>query len=114
LALAFDTGTTYRLSIPVLGLKQVYLQSPVSMTNRMLSIVILVSAILVASTTFLAPFGVGSNIFTCISLGKDAYIGQIINSFNLFPSPFRRFYKISWADSISSYPVKNTNISPSD
>lgn len=36
----------------------------------MLSIVILVSAMFVASTTFLVPFGVGSKIFTYISLGR--------------------------------------------
>lgn len=38
----------------------------------MLSIVILVSAIFVANTTFLHPFGVGSNIFTYYSLGNAA------------------------------------------
>jgi len=41
------------------------------MTKRILSIVMLVSAILVARTTFLAPLGVYSNIFTCISLGNE-------------------------------------------
>jgi len=37
-----------------------------------LSIVMDVSAMLVAMTTFLDPFGVGSNILTYYSLGSDA------------------------------------------
>jgi hypothetical protein len=37
-----------------------------------LSIVILVSAIFVARTTFLHPLGVGSNILTYYSLGNAA------------------------------------------
>lgn len=72
LALAFEQGTTYNDSIPVEGLKDVYLTNPQSTTYMILSIVILVSAILVANTTFLHPFGVGSNILIYYSLGKAA------------------------------------------
>jgi hypothetical protein len=61
-----------------------------------------VSAIFVASTTFLAPFGVGSNIFTYYSLGKVEYMGHIINSGILLPNYFVRLYSISYAVSISS------------
>src|SRR5216684_3359708 len=66
------TGTTTRLDIPVLGLYEFCLTKPGSMTNTTPSIVIDVSAIFVASTTFRAPSGVGSNILACMSLGKLA------------------------------------------
>ena len=46
-----------------------------------------VSAILVASTTFLAPLGVGSNIFAYKSEGKLEYIGHMISSLIFVPNP---------------------------
>ena len=45
--------------------------------------------------TFLAPGGVGKNIFACISLGKLAYTGSIINSASLDPSLLTRSCSIS-------------------
>ena len=65
-----DIGVTIKDSIPVLGLNVVYLANPQSITYIMLSIVTEVSAIFVAKTTFLAPLGVGSNIFAYKSDGK--------------------------------------------
>lgn len=59
LAEALLIGVTIRLSIPVLGLYAVCLTKPQSMTNTILSMVKDVSAMLVASTTFLAFLGVG-------------------------------------------------------
>ena len=67
---------------------------------------------LVAITTFLAPGGAGSKIFDCISDGKAEYTGKIINSGTSVPKDFIRSYSISAAVSISSWPVKNNNISP--
>jgi len=55
-------GVTIKLSIPVLGLKVVCLENPLSMTYIILSIVNEVSAIFVANTIFLDPLGVGSKI----------------------------------------------------
>ena len=63
---------TIKDSIPVRGLKVVYLENPASITYIILSIVSEVSAILVAITTFRAPFGVGSKILACRSVGKFA------------------------------------------
>ena len=60
---AFDTGVTIRLSIPDLGLNEVYFSKPQSITYIIPSIVNEVSAIFVARMTFLAPGGVGINIF---------------------------------------------------
>ena len=62
----------------------------------------LVSAIFVAITTFLAPFGVGSNILAYKSVGKLEYIGQIISSPILVPNPLVLYIKSSEANSISS------------
>ena len=57
------------------------------MTKTTPSIVIVdVSAMFVARTIFLAPSGVGSKILACISLGRFAYIGQMMSSLILFPS----------------------------
>ena len=56
------------------------------MTKTTPSIVIDVSAMFVARTTFRAPSGVGSKILACISLGRFAYIGQMMSSLILFPS----------------------------
>ena len=50
----------------------VYLEKPASITKIILSIVSEVSAIFVAITTFLAPFGVGSKILAYKSVGKFA------------------------------------------
>ena len=72
LALALEQATTYNDSIPVRGLKVVYLQNPQSMTNKIFSMVMEVSAMLVAITTFLEPLGVGSKILTYYSLGSVA------------------------------------------
>jgi len=66
------TGTTIKDDIPVRGLYEFCLTNPGSMTKTTPSIVIDVSAMFVASTTFLAPSGVGSKILACISLGKLA------------------------------------------
>ena len=109
---AFEIGVTIRLSIPVRGLKVVYLPNPVSITNTILSIVIDVSAMLVASTTFREPGGVGSKILAYRSEGNEEYIGQIINSATLDPKPLMRAVIISSAYSISSCPVRKTRISP--
>lgn len=68
----------------------------------MLSIVSEVSAIFVAKTIFLAPFGVGSKILAYKSEGKFAYIGKIINSPILLPKPLVLSYNSSAALSISS------------
>jgi len=57
----------------------------------MLSIVIEVSAIFVANTTFLHPFGVFSKIFIYYSEGKAAYTGHTINSGILLLNPFILF-----------------------
>lgn len=75
-----------REDMPVLGLYEFCFTNPGSMTNTTPSIVIEVSAIFVAKTTFRAPSGVGSNILACISLGRLAYIGQMMSSFTLLPS----------------------------
>ena len=61
-----------------------------------------VSAIFVAITTFLAPFGVGSKILAYKSVGRFAYIGHIINSPIFVPKPRVLCYKSSDAKSISS------------
>ena len=66
------TGTTTREAIPVLGLYEFCFTNPGSITNTTPSMVIDVSAMFVARTTFLAPSGVGSKILACISLGKFA------------------------------------------
>ena len=74
------------------------------MTNTTPSIVIDVSAMFVANTTFRAPSGVGSNILACISLGRLAYIGQMISSPILLFSARAVSCKFSWHASISSCP----------
>lgn len=56
-----------------------------------LSMVIDVSAIFVANTTFLQPFGVFSKILIYYSEGKAAYTGHIINSGILLLNPFILF-----------------------
>jgi hypothetical protein len=66
------TGTTTREDIPVLGLYEFCFTKPGSITNTTPSMVMDVSAMLVANTTFRAPSGVGSKIFACISLGRFA------------------------------------------
>ena len=66
------TGTTTREAIHVLGLYEFCFTNPGSITNTTPSMVIDVSAMFVARTTFLAPSGVGSKILACISLGKFA------------------------------------------
>lgn len=65
-------GVTIKLSIPVLGLKVVCFENPPSITYIILSIVNDVSAIFVAKTIFLDPFGVGSKILAYKSEGKLA------------------------------------------
>ena len=72
--------------MPVLGLKLFCLQNPGSMTYTMPSIVMEVSAMLVAKTTFLTPSGVGSKISACFSDGSVEYIGHIFNSDILEPN----------------------------
>ena len=66
------TGTTCSDSMPVFGLKLLIFWKPGSITNLMPSIVRLVSAMFVASTTFLQPCGVGSNTLACSSVGRFA------------------------------------------
>lgn len=66
------TGTTISEDMPVLGLYEFCLTKPGSITKTTPSIVIEVSAMFVANTTFLAPSGVGSKILACISLGRLA------------------------------------------
>jgi len=56
--------------MPVLGLKAVYLQNPLSITYTILSIVKDVSEIFVESTILRAPSGVGSKIFVYKSEGR--------------------------------------------
>jgi hypothetical protein len=90
--------------MPVLGLYEFCLTKPGSMTKTTPSIVIEVSAIFVASTTFRAPSGVGSNILACMSLGRLAYIGQTINSGILLPKARAVSVRFSCAASISSCP----------
>src|SRR5690606_24502238 len=55
---AFEIGTTFRASIPFKGLKALIFTNPVSMTYLIPCMVIDVSAIFVAKTTFLHPSGV--------------------------------------------------------
>src|ERR1700722_10339633 len=98
------TGTTTNDDIPVLGLYEFCLTKPGSITKTTPSMVIDVSAIFVARTTFLAPGGVGSKILACMSLGKFAYIGQMISSAILFPRARAVSCKFSCAASISSWP----------
>jgi hypothetical protein len=90
--------------MPVLGLYEFCLTKPGSMTKTTPSIVIEVSAIFVASTTFRAPSGVGSNILACMSLGRLAYMGQTINSGILLPKARAVSVRFSCAASISSCP----------
>ncbi len=71
LAEALDTGVTISDSMPVRGLNVVYFENPESITKTILSIVSEVSAMLVASTTLREPGGVASNIFDCMSEGRE-------------------------------------------
>ena len=64
-AAAFEIGATIRLSIPIRGLNARTFDNPVSTTYRMPFMVIEVSAILVASTTFRCPAGVFSKTSIC-------------------------------------------------
>ena len=59
-----------RLSMPDLGLNEVCLQKPLSMTYMMPSIVSEVSAMFVAKITLRAPSGVGVKILAYMSEGK--------------------------------------------
>ena len=71
-AAACDIGVTTKLSIPERALYVFCLLNPQSTTYVIPSIVKLVSAIFVARTTFLDPFGVASKIFACWSDGRLA------------------------------------------
>lgn len=62
--------------------------------------------------TFLDPGGAGSKILVCISEGRAEYTGRIIRSGTSGPRAFIRSYKISHAESISSWPVRNSSTSP--
>ena len=64
------------------------------------------------SLTFLAPGGAGSKMRVCISLGKALYTGKMMSSGTSEPRDFMRSYNTSQAVSISSWPVRNTRISP--
>jgi len=62
--------------------------------------------------TLREPGGAGSKILVCISLGRAEYTGRIISSGTSGPNDFIRSYRISHAVSISSWPVKNSKMSP--
>jgi hypothetical protein len=66
------TGTTVSEAMPVRGLNEFCLTKPGSMTNTTPSMVIDVSAMLVANTTLRAPSGVGSKILAWRSAGRFA------------------------------------------
>ena len=76
------------------------------------SIVILVSAMFVASTTLRAPGGAGSKMRDCISLGSAEYTGSTMSSGTPGPSARMRSWRTSHDVSISSCPVRNTSMSP--
>ena len=58
--------------MPVLGLNELIFWKPGSMTYLTPSIVRLVSAMFVASTTLRTPGGVGSNTLACSSVSRLA------------------------------------------
>ena len=67
----------------------------------------------VATITFLLPGGAGSKMRVCISDGRDEYTGRMWRSGTDGPRPFMRSKSTWHAVSISSWPVRNSRMSPS-
>eukprot|EP00438_Fugacium_kawagutii_P026864 Skav221160 [mRNA] locus=scaffold85:148155:154619:+ [translate_table: standard] len=116
---ALDTGETSKDSTRIRGLYTFCFAKPGSTTYTMPSMVMEVSAMFVATTTFLpgaAPGnlgpGAGSKIFCCSWGGNEEYNGTATSS------PFSGKRELSFrscrqACSISSSPVRNRRTSPS-
>mmetsp|Transcript_15676 Transcript_15676/g.59484 ORF Transcript_15676/g.59484 Transcript_15676/m.59484 type:complete len:308 (-) Transcript_15676:713-1636(-) len=111
-AAALDTGTTCSDSTPVRGLKEFCFTNPASITYLIPSMVSDVSAMLVEKMTLRAPSGVGSKIRACWSAGRAEYSGRAMSSLMRPPSARVRSVMLSMADSISSWPVQKTRMSP--
>merc|ERR1719402_1541236 len=74
-ALACDTSVMIRELTNVSGLNQTILTKHESITYEIPSIVMDVSAMFVATTTFLAPCPPGLNPFNCLVGANEPYIG---------------------------------------
>mmetsp|Transcript_35449 Transcript_35449/g.89727 ORF Transcript_35449/g.89727 Transcript_35449/m.89727 type:complete len:343 (+) Transcript_35449:349-1377(+) len=120
-ACACDTGTTCSESAPSRAEYARALTKPVSTTNLTPGMVMDVSAMLVASTALRTPGGAGSNTRICCSGGMAAKMGSTSSSVGApggreaaggSASAAARSASRRSSDSISSWPVRNTRMSP--